>query len=96
MSGTNYANNIWNTLQNLVTSIGVIAKQLSNGITTTNALTGYAVASLPATAATGALAWASNGRKPGEGSGSGTGVPVFYNPATATWFSFLSGAQVTD
>lgn len=56
----------------------------------------YTVAALPATAATGADAWASNGRKPGEGGGAGTGVPVFFNPNTATWFSYLSGVQVTS
>lgn len=27
----------------------------------------------------GALAWATNGRKPSEGAGAGTGVPVYYN-----------------
>lgn len=55
----------------------------------------YAVAALPATAANGQFAFASNGRKPSEGAGSGTGVPVFFNSATGTWFSYCSGAVVT-
>ena len=56
----------------------------------------YAVASLPTTAGDGQNAWATNGRKPAEGAGSGTGVPVFWNPATSQWFSYLSGALVTS
>lgn len=55
----------------------------------------YAVAALPATAANGQWAFATNGRKPGEGVGAGTGVPVFFNTPTGTWFSYCSGAVVT-
>ena len=39
----------------------------------------YPVASLPATAFNGALAFASNGRKVGEAAGSGTGIAVAYS-----------------
>lgn len=39
-------------------------------------LTSYAVADLP-TGVIGAIAYASNGRKSGEGAGSGTGILVF-------------------
>ena len=39
----------------------------------------YPVASLPTAAFNGALAFASNGRKVGEASGSGTGVVVAYS-----------------
>ena len=56
----------------------------------------YTVAGLPATGATGQFAYASNGRKPGEGAGSGTGVPVFWNAGSASWFSYCSGAAVTS
>jgi hypothetical protein len=56
----------------------------------------YAVAALPASAANGQWAYATNGRKPGEGGGSGTGVPVFFNTPTSTWFSYCSGAVVTS
>lgn len=54
----------------------------------------YTVAGLPATAASGQFAFASNGRKPAEGIGAGTGVPVFFNTATGTWFSYCSGTVV--
>jgi len=71
-----------------------IQQQLASGITQQSAPPSYAVASLPPTAAAGANAWASNGRKPGEGVGGGTGCPCFYNPATSSWFSYLSGTAV--
>ena len=56
----------------------------------------YTVAGLPATAANGQWAFASDARKPGQGAGTGTGVPVFWNSATGTWFSYCSGAVVTS
>lgn len=56
----------------------------------------FTVATLPTTGvANGQYAFASNGRKPGEGAAAGTGVPVFWNGATSTWFSYCSGAVVT-
>ena len=57
--------------------------------------TSYAVASLPATAADGQVAWASNGRKGAEGPGAGTGILVYYNPSTATWFTVAGNVVVT-
>lgn len=89
-------------------SIGDIANQIRNQVLTqllsvfqkgvaiqpTPAV--YTVANLPATAAQGQYAFASNGRKPGEGAGLGSGVPVFFNSATNTWFSYCSGAVVTS
>jgi hypothetical protein len=53
----------------------------------------YLVADLPATAAVPTFAYASDGRKPGEGGGSGTGVPVFFD-ISGVWFSFCDGAAV--
>lgn len=50
------------------------------------------VASLPAGATAGDLAFASNGRKNGEGGGSGTGVLAFYD-GTA-WRAVDTGATV--
>lgn len=50
----------------------------------------YTVAALPATAATGSFAWASNGRKGGEGVGAGTGIPVYWNAATSQWFTYAN------
>jgi hypothetical protein len=67
-----------------------------SGVIVQPAAPSYTVATLPATSAAGTTAWASNGRKPAEGAGSGTGVPVFWNPATSQWFSYLSGALVTS
>jgi ABC-type transporter lipoprotein component MlaA len=55
-------------------------------------LPSYAVAALPATVQAGAKAFASNGRKPSEAAGSGTGVEVFYDGTR--WISVCGGSQV--
>jgi hypothetical protein len=55
------------------------------------AVTGVSL--LPAHAAEGDWAYAVDGRKPGEGAGSGTGVPCFWSDAA--WISACSGAAVT-
>lgn len=74
-----------------------ILKALLAGIVVDPAPSIFTVAGLPTTGvATGQFAFASNGRKPGEGAAAGTGVPVFWNSATSTWFSYLSGAVVTS
>jgi len=53
------------------------------------------VANLPATGNTrGDLAYAFDGRKPGEGAGAGTGVPVFWSGIA--WYAVTSGAMVTS
>lgn len=80
---------IQNTIQT------AILAALRGGIAIDPVPTSYTVAGLPATAGAGQVAWAANGRKSGEGAGLGSGVPVFFNPGTATWYSFLSGAVVT-
>lgn len=54
-------------------------------------LPSYAVASLPSGAA-GDLAYATNGRKAGEGGGSGTGVQVFHDGSN--WIAVDTGATV--
>jgi hypothetical protein len=51
----------------------------------------YTVAALP-TGTTGDLAYATNGRKVGEGVGAGTGVPVYFS--NAQWRVFSTDAQV--
>jgi hypothetical protein len=55
-----------------------------------------AVAALPTMNAAnqGCMMFASNGRKPGEGVGAGTGVPVFWSNGVG-WISVCSGALVT-
>ncbi len=55
-------------------------------------LPSYTVASLPASPGAGAKAFASNGRKPSEGAGAGSGVEVFHDGAR--WISVCGGAAV--
>jgi hypothetical protein len=55
-------------------------------------LPSYSVASLPSAPGAGAIAFASNGRKPNESAGHGTGVTVFYDGGH--WISGCSGSPV--
>lgn len=55
-------------------------------------VTSFAVASLPAGADAGTINYATDGRKNGEGAGSGTGVIVFYDGSN--WIAVDSGATV--
>lgn len=57
-------------------------------------LASYTVAGLPSSSVAGTVAYASDGRKPGEGAGHGTGVLVYYD-STAAWISVHSGVAVT-
>ena len=43
----------------------------------------------------GAAAFATNGRKDGEGASAGTGVPVWFNETDRTWRTYTTGAEVT-
>jgi hypothetical protein len=52
----------------------------------------YTVAALPTSPGAGAVAFASNGRKPSDAAGAGTGVEVFYDGTR--WVSTCSGTQV--
>ena len=56
-------------------------------------LPSYPVAGLPPSLTAGAKAFASNGRKPAEATGNGSGVEVCYDGNQ--WISVCSGAQVT-
>jgi LysM repeat protein len=58
----------------------------------TPVLPSYTVANLPAGGVTGAMAFASNGRKPAEAAGAGSGVTVFYDGLK--WVSSCSGSAV--
>jgi len=58
------------------------------------ALMTYTVAGLPASPGEGAIAFATNGRKVGEGAGSGTGVPVYFS--NASWRTYSGDAAVTS
>lgn len=55
-------------------------------------LPSYTVATLPTPPGTGAKAFVTNGRKPSEGAGAGTGVEVFYDGSH--WISVCNGTQV--
>jgi hypothetical protein len=55
-------------------------------------LPSYAVSTLPSGVTAGAKAFASNGRKPAENTGSGTGVEVFFDGQR--WISSCSGSAV--
>ena len=56
-------------------------------------LASYAVASLPSGVPAGAKAFATNGRKPGEAAGYGSGVEAFFDGRF--WISSCSGSAVT-
>lgn len=57
-------------------------------------LPSYTVATLPAAPGTGAKAFVTNGRKPAETAGAGTGVEVFYDGLR--WISVCSGSLVVS
>jgi hypothetical protein len=56
-------------------------------------LPSYLVSGLPSAPGTGAQAFATNGRKPNEAAGAGTGVTVFYDGTK--WISVCSGLLIT-
>lgn len=56
-------------------------------------LPSFSVANLPTSVQAGAKAFATNGRKPSELAGAGSGVEVFYDGVR--WISVCSGTQVT-
>jgi hypothetical protein len=81
------------TLQDQVRISAKIQQTLLGGVPIAPPVS-YTFAALPATAGTGTMAYCTNGRKPGEGAGAGTGVPVWYN-VSGVWFSVCSGLAVT-
>jgi hypothetical protein len=70
-----------------VTASQIITAAVAGG----NYLGAFTVALLPAAPSTGSTAFATNGRKIGEGSGSGTGVPVYFH---SSWRTFSSDQPV--
>lgn len=61
----------------------------------------YVVASLPTNGLANGqsfvtIAFASNGRKSGEGAGLGTGVPVYWDAASLQWLKFSDDTAVTS
>nr|WP_294546298.1 hypothetical protein [uncultured Rhodopila sp.] len=65
---------------------------VSPRFTGTPVLPSYTVANLPTGVVAGAMAFASNGRKPTEAAGAGSGVTVFYDGQK--WASSCSGSAV--
>jgi len=57
-------------------------------------LPSYSVAALPAAPGAGAKAFATNGRKPADAAGGGTGVEVFHDGLR--WVSSCSGSAVSS
>ena len=73
----------------------VYLRYTGNALTVNGAplrLANYTVAALPSGPGAGAKAFASNGRKPGEGAGAGTGVEVYHDGTR--WNSVSSSTQV--
>lgn len=63
------------------------AAEATSGALNSAALPIYAFAALP-TGYDGRIAWCSDGRKTAEGGGAGTGVPTYYDVASAAWRVF--------
>lgn len=84
-----------NVIQQTNNVLTQILAALRGGVAIQDVAPSYTVAGLPVTGAAGQFAWAADGRKPGEGAGLGTGVFVFWNPATSQWFAFSTTALVT-
>lgn len=81
---------IFNYLDNKVDPIDERIKQLEELIKNrfeAKTFTSYLVADLP-TPVGFQVAYATNGRKSGEGAGLGTGVPVWYDVNSASWLKY--------
>lgn len=78
----------------IATSVAAIETTLA-AMTSAPILPSYTVAGLPAGAAIGQQAYATNGRKPGEGGGAGSGTPVWFD-VSSVWFAVWSGLAVTS
>lgn len=89
-------NSLVSVLQTQNQILNSLVTALKAGIVIDPTPTSYTVATLPATAGAGITAWASNARKIGEGSGAGSGLLVYFNPATATWFTVSGNILVTS
>lgn len=67
-------------------------ERIGEALSTNHILEGL-LASLPTSGVrNGAQAFATDGRKDGEGAGSGTGIPVWYDLTSTTWRTYTTGA----
>lgn len=80
-------------LQESTKALYLLQQTLAGGVTVNSSLPSFTVAGLPATAAAGTMAYASNGRGPGEGAAAGTGTVVVGNGTI--WRAIWSGVAVT-
>lgn len=85
-----------NVVQQGNTILNAILSLLTSGVVIQPKLTVYpTVAGLPTVGiAVGQIGYVSNGRKPAEGPGAGTGVPIWFN-VSGVWFAMTSGLAVT-
>ena len=53
----------------------------------------YLVAELPSQQNNGAIAFATDGRRSGEGAASGTGIPTWYDATNERWATFYDNTE---
>lgn len=69
-----------------------LAERTGQPLSTNHVLKGT-LASLPTSGVEdGAMGFATDARKDGEGAGSGTGIPVWFDKTLASWRTFTTGA----
>lgn len=96
---------VWNTLQGELNDLKkrVQRAQQTEAALFTDSIPAYTVANLPTLANGGlgngtsyvTLAFASNGRKSGEGAAAGTGQLVYYNAVTDQWLRVRDDSLIT-
>ena len=99
LSGTQQPQNLQQLILEFQTSNRLmmnLINVLTGGIAIQNKAPVLTVATLPVAGAAGQFYWASNGRKAGEGGGAGTGLMVYWNPSTSSWFTFSGNIAVTS
>lgn len=84
-----YSDGMWRTFS---TDAPVVAGVPSGIVVTGSMFTGYTVAGLPGAPQAGAVAYATNGLKVGESTGTGTGIPVYYS--NGAWRTFSDDRPV--
>ena len=92
-TGATDVSGIVNAVQQSNSVLTQILAALRGGVAIEPLAPSYAVASLPAVATVGQLAYAANGRKSGQGPGAGTGVLVTFDVSNV-WIAAWSSAQV--
>ena len=100
MTSINTFEMIWNDLQRQIDETRSMTRRLEQRLGQLDSGFGYVVytlASAPLAAESmtaPARVWISDGRKVGEGAGSGTGVPAYFNVATDSWLRMSDDTAV--